>query len=76
MEDIKKKNKRAGTENVAEIVGLGKAIELADKNIEEYNNKLLELRDYYISEVEKKYTRSKIKWTQKKKTSRKCQHII
>lgn len=48
------KNKRGGTENVAEIVGLGKAIELANKNLDEYNNKLLELREYYISEIEKK----------------------
>jgi len=47
------KDKRAGTENVAGIVGLGKAIELSYENLEEYNNKLLELREYYISEVEK-----------------------
>jgi len=47
------KDKRSGTENVAGIVGLGKAIELAYENLNEYNNKLLELREYYISEVEK-----------------------
>lgn len=47
------KNKRAGTENTAGIIGLGKAIELAYKNIDEYNDKLQKLRDYYISEVEK-----------------------
>ena len=46
-------NKRAGTENTAGIIGLGKAIELAYKNIDEYNDKLQKLRDYYISEVEK-----------------------
>jgi len=46
------KDKRAGTENTAGIVGLGKAIELAYKNIDEYNNKLQELRDYYIKKVE------------------------
>ena len=45
------KNKRAGTENVAEIVGLGKAIELIYSEFDEYNKKLRELRDYYISEV-------------------------
>lgn len=61
------KNKRAGTENVAEIVGLGKAIELADKNIEEYNNKLLELRDYYISEVEKNIPEAKLNGHRKKR---------
>ena len=48
------KNKRAGTENLAGIVGLGKAIELAYKNFENYNRKLLNLRDYYISQIEKK----------------------
>ena len=48
------RNKRAGTENVAGIVGLGKAIEEADKNIDSYNKKLTELRDYYIKEVEEK----------------------
>lgn len=47
------KNKRAGTENVAEIVGLGKAIELIYSEFNEYNKKLKSLRDYYISEVEK-----------------------
>ncbi len=46
------KDKRAGTENTAGIVGLSKAIELAYKNIDEYNNKLQELRDYYIKKVE------------------------
>lgn len=48
------KNKRAGTENVANIIGLGKAIELAYQNIDEYNNKLINLRDYYVSEVKKR----------------------
>lgn len=48
------KDKRAGTENVAGIVGLGKAIEIAYQNIEEYNKKLTRLRDYYISQVEEK----------------------
>ena len=34
------KDKRAGTENVAEIVALGKACELAEKDIENYIKKL------------------------------------
>jgi cysteine desulfurase len=37
--------KRAGTENVPGIVGLGKACELAAKNIEEENQKVKYLRD-------------------------------
>jgi len=54
------KNKRAGTENVAGIVGLGKAIELADKNLENYNSKLTNLRDYYFKQVEEKIPNIKI----------------
>lgn len=54
------KNKRAGTENVAGIVGLGKAIELAAKNLEQYNQKLIELRDYYIAQIEEKLPDIKI----------------
>ena len=37
--------RRAGTENVASIVGLGQACELAGKNIEQENNKVKLLRD-------------------------------
>ncbi len=48
------RNKRAGTENLAGIVGMGKAIELAYENFDEYNKKLTDLRDYYISQVEEK----------------------
>ncbi len=48
------RNKRAGTENVAGIVGLGKAIELAYENFDAYNKKLTMLIDYYISQVEEK----------------------
>ena len=48
------RNKRAGTENVAGIVGIGKAIELIYKNFDEYNNKLLNLRDYYIKQIKEK----------------------
>lgn len=54
------RNMRAGTENVAGIVGLGKAIELAYKNFDEYNKKLTDLRDYYISQVEEKIPNVKL----------------
>lgn len=51
--------RRAGTENVPGIVGLGKAIELATADIEEHNKKLKALRDRTIEEILTKipYTR-------------------
>lgn len=48
------KNKRAGTENVPAIVGLGKAIDMAYEDLEEHNKKIKDLRDYYLSEVQNK----------------------
>ena len=46
--------RRAGTENVAGIVGLGKAIELATKDISKKSKYLIELRDYFIEEILKR----------------------
>ena len=43
------KDKRAGTENVA-----GKAMEIADENLEGYNRKIKNLRDFYVSEMVKR----------------------
>lgn len=54
------RNKRAGTENVAEIVGLGEAIEEIYQNYEVYNQKLIGLRDYYISEIQRKIPNTKL----------------
>lgn len=53
-------NLRAGTENVPGIIGLGKAIEIATKNIEIYSQKIMALRDYYIMEVKNKIQNAKL----------------
>jgi cysteine desulfurase len=45
------KNRRAGTENVPCIVGLGKAIEVACIDMEENDNKVLKLRDRLIENL-------------------------
>ncbi|HHV74656.1 MAG TPA: cysteine desulfurase NifS [Thermoanaerobacterium sp.] len=45
------RNRRAGTENVAGIVGFGTAIELITKNIDEHIKKLTMLRDKLIDGI-------------------------
>ena len=53
-------NKRAGTENVAEIVGLGKAIELIYNDYDEYNKKLITLKNHYIDRVKNEISNCKV----------------
>ena len=45
------RNRRAGTENVPGIVGMGKAIELACDDLEEKGRKMMLLRDKLIREI-------------------------
>lgn len=53
------RNKRAGTENVAGIVGLGEACKIARENIENHMKYLTNLRDYYIDKVLKEIPNTK-----------------
>ena len=61
------KNKRAGTENVPGIVGLGKACELANNNLENHMKHLQELRDYYISKMAEKIPSAKLNGAKQKR---------
>lgn len=45
------RGRRAGTENVAGIVGLGKAIELATSNIDAHNKKISKMRDRLLQGI-------------------------
>lgn len=45
------RTQRAGTENLASIVALGKAIELATENIDAHNEKLIVMRDRLINGI-------------------------
>lgn len=45
------RTQRAGTENLASIVALGKAITLANENIDQHNKKLSEMRDALIEKI-------------------------
>lgn len=61
------KNKRSGTENVAEIVALGKACQIAEKNMEQYQNKLKLLRDYCLEKMKKNFSNIHINGTMEKR---------
>ena len=61
------RNKRAGTENVAGIVGMGEALRLAYRDLEEHNKKIKELRDYYVEQVTKKIPYIKINGSMEKR---------
>ena len=54
------KNKRAGTENVAGIVGLGEACKIARQNLDYHMKYLTEIRDYYIKRCIEEIPNSKV----------------
>ena len=57
--EIRKKKRRGGTENVAGIMGFGKACQLASENISE-TSKLADLRDYFLNRVCKLIPRTEL----------------
>jgi len=54
------KNKRAGTENLAGIVGFGKACELLYNDLENHIFHIKDLREYYINQVKENIPNIKI----------------
>ena len=54
------RNRRAGTENVPGIVGMGRAIELACEDIEEKGRRMAILRDKLINELPKRIPEIKL----------------
>lgn len=54
------RSKRGGTENVANIVGMAKALEIATKNLEEYNKQLNKLSTTFLSEINKTFKNVKL----------------
>ena len=54
------KNRRAGTENTASIVGIANALELAYETLDKHNKTIKELRDYYESQIKERIPYIKI----------------
>lgn len=54
------RGRRAGTENVPGIVGLGKAIEMAVNEMDEVTPKLIKMRDKLITELTSKISHTKL----------------
>ena len=66
------KNKRAGTENVANIVGLGKACELSLNNFDANYSKNIWLRNYFLEELNKYIPDFKINGSLEKRLPGNC----
>ena len=49
------RKRRAGTVNVPAVVGMGKAAELAELNLQKKQKKLISLRDYFISKLQSNF---------------------
>lgn len=54
------RKRRAGTENLPAIVGMGKAIEMATSNMEEHNNRIIAMRDRLLEGIMEKIPYTKL----------------
>lgn len=61
------RNKRAGTENVAGIVGIGEACNIAEKTLEYHIQYLTKLRNYYTKKILQHIPDAKINGSMKKR---------
>ncbi len=61
------RKRRAGTENVPGIVGLGKAVSIAMDTLEERRKKETEIRDYLIQQIEEKIPYCRLNGDRKKR---------
>ncbi len=61
------RKRRAGTENVPGIVGIGKAVEIAMATLEQRMNQEIELRDYMIEQIEKNIPYCRLNGDRKKR---------
>lgn len=61
------RDRRAGTENVPGIVGLGRAAELARTKLDERMNRMRELRDYLEQEVISRYRDARVNGDKQKR---------
>lgn len=56
---------RAGTENVAGIIGMGKAVSIGRRNFEENHRRLTAMRDYLLHEIKEKIPDCRINGSEK-----------
>lgn len=66
------RDKRAGTENVAGIVGMGKALEIAYSNFDKNTSHMKEIRDYFLNRIEKEVPNVKLNGDREKRLPGNC----
>jgi cysteine desulfurase len=67
--DVKLNLPRSGTENIPLIVGFSYALELAEKNRESETERVVKLRDYFISELKENIPQIKLNGSHKERVA-------